>query len=247
MSQPMRLKAVLTLVAALTFVILSYVAPEFRGYTSEQLPFIEPESAVEPAGYAFAIWGVIYAWLVAGAAWGLWRHAEDPAWDRFRWPLILSMALGATWIRLAVYDPILATVVIWVMLGLAVLALWRTPAGDDSALWLARVPVGLLAGWLTAASCASLGLLLAGFGWLPSSRVAAWVVVPLAALLALAVLWRPSPAGAYVIAAGWGLVAIAVRNAGQNPDVVVLALAATVILVLAWMRSRRLVPQTVAG
>lgn len=240
MPQPMRLKAALTLVAALAFVIFSYLAPDFRGYSTDQLPQIDARPAVQPAGYAFAIWGVIYAWLVAGAAWGLWRHADDPAWDRFRWPLILSMALGAPWIRIAVYDPILATLVIWAMLGLAVLALWRTPAGGGAALWAARVPAGLLAGWLTAAACASLGLVLAGFGWLPSSRAAAWVVVPLAALLALGVLWRRPSAGAYALAAGWGLAGIAVQNAGRHPDVMALAVLACAALAVAWARARRL-------
>ena len=37
-----------------------------------------------PAGYAFAIWGVIYAWLVVSAVYGvIWRR-EAKDWEAMR-------------------------------------------------------------------------------------------------------------------------------------------------------------------
>lgn len=233
-----RLKAILTLAAAVAFVGLSYTAPDFRGYTTDQLPFAEERPAVQPAGYAFAIWGVIYAWLVVSAGFGLLKRAEDPAWDAFRWPLIGSMVLGAGWLYVAVRDPVMATVMIWVMLALALWALFRAPQQDP---WLARVPIGLYAGWLTAASFVSLGVWLAGSGVLPSSRVAALLFVPMAAGVALLVTWRAAPVGGYAIAAAWGLVAIAVQNWGRNMDIVVLSLLASVVLAGVWWLTRRAV------
>lgn len=230
------MKAILTLAAAVAFVGLSYAAPDFQGYSTDQLAFAELRPAVQPAGYAFAIWGVIYAWLVISAGFGLLKRSEDPAWDAFRWPLIGSMTLGAGWLYVAVRDPVSATVMIWVMLGLALWALLRTPRHDP---WLARVPIGLYAGWLTAASFVSLGVWLAGSGILPSSRVAALVFVPMAALLAALVTWRAAPVGGYAFAAGWGLAGIAVQNWGRNPDIVVLSLLASVALAGLWWVTRR--------
>lgn len=230
-----RMRAILTLVAALAFVGLSYTAPDFRGYTTDQLPFAEARPAVQPAGYAFAIWGVIYAWLVVSAGYGLLRRAEDPAWDAYRWPLILSTALGAGWLYVAVRDAALATAMIWAMLGLALWALARAPHRDP---WLARVPIGLYAGWLTAASFVSLGVWLAGAGILPSSRVAALTFVPMAAAVAALVTWRLAPVGGYAFAAAWGLVAIAVQNWGRNIDIVALAGVSVVALAVLWWVTR---------
>jgi hypothetical protein len=105
--------------------------------------------------------------------------------------------------------------------------------------WLARAPVGLFAGWLTAAACVSLGVTLAGFGLVPSGRAAAFLLIPLAALIAAAVVWRLAPAGAYAFAAGWGLAGIAAQNWGCDPVLVALAAAAALALAAVWAVRRR--------
>lgn len=231
-----RLAAILTLAAAVAFVAFSYAAPEFTGYTTDQLPLAETRPAIQPAGWAFAIWGAIYAGLVVSAGFGLLARAESPDWHGHRWPLMAAMALGAGWLWVAVRDAVLATAMIWAMLALALRALARVPARDP---WLARVPVGLFAGWLTAAACVSLGLVLAGYGLLPSGRAAALALIPLAAAIAAAVVWRLAPAGAYALAASWGLVGIASANWGRDPAVTALALAAAGALVVVWAIRRR--------
>jgi len=232
----LRLKAILTLAAALGFVALSWAAPEFRGYTTAQLPLIEDRPAVQPAGFAFAIWGLIYAWLVVSAGYGLIARAEAGDWDRHRATLIAAMVLGAGWLWVAVADALLATIQIWAMLALALTALARTP---DREPWLARVPVGLFAGWLTAAACVSLGLWLAGIGVLGSSRAAALLMIPLAAAIAATVLLRVRGTGAYALAAGWGLFGIAAQNRDLHTDVAALAVLAGLALAAIWWTARR--------
>lgn len=231
-----RLGAILTLAAAVAFVGFSYAAPEFRGYTAEQLPLAEARPAIQPAGWAFAIWGAIYGWLVVSAGFGLLRRAGSADWQAHRWPLIGAMGLGAGWLWVAVQDAVLATAMIWAMLVLALWALARVPGRDP---WLARAPVGLFAGWLTAAACVSLGVTLAGFGLVPSGRAAAFLLIPLAALIAAAVVWRLAPAGAYAFAAGWGLAGIAAQNWGCDPVLVALAAAAALALAAVWAVRRR--------
>ena len=230
-----RLGAILTLAAALAFVGFSYAAPDFRGYTPDQLPLAEARPPIQPAGWAFAIWGAIYGWLVVSAGFGLLRRAEAPDWQAHRWPLVGAMTLGAGWLWVAVQDAILATAMIWAMLGLALWAFARVPARDP---WLARAPVGLFAGWLTAAACVSLGVTLAGFGLLPSGRVAALALIPVAALIAAAATWRLAPAGAYAFATGWGLVGVAAQNWGRDPLLVALAGGAALVLAGVWWARR---------
>ena len=79
---------------------------------------------MQPAGYAFSIWGVIYLALVAGAVFGLIRRAEHAGWDAARWPLIASLAVGA-----AVPGDLVAQATLLVCFGLwlrADLMLFRT-------------------------------------------------------------------------------------------------------------------------
>jgi len=236
-----RMRAILTVTAAVAFIALSYLAPDFRGYSTDQMPFAEPRPPVQPAGYAFAIWGVIYLWLLISAGHGLLNRADARDWDPQRWPLIGAMVLGAGWLWIAVQSPVLATVVIFAMLGLALWALARAPQREY---WLARAPVGMFAGWLTAASFVSLGVVLAGFGVLGSGRIAALVMIALAAGVAALVMLRLRPGGTYPFAVGWGLAGIAVANAGTQTDVMVLALVGVALIALLWWRGRGVFTRT---
>lgn len=231
-----RMRAILTVVAAVAFIALSYAAPDFQGYSTDQMPHAEPQPPVQPVGYAFSIWGVIYLWLLISAGYGLFKRAENRQWDRHRWALIGSMVLGAGWLWLAVTSPIAATISIFAMLALALLALKRTPEQD---FWLLRAPVGLYAGWLTAACFVSLGVVLAGYG-LIGGQVAALLMIVLAAVLAAGVMLRLRPGGSYPLAVGWGLAGIAVANTGRHADVMVLAaLGAVMVAALWWYVERR--------
>ena len=138
---------------------------------------------MQPAGYAFAIWGVIYLWLVAGSVFGLMKRRNDLGWQGMRAPLCVSLAIGTVWLPVAVHSALWAAVLIWFMLIPALVALSRAPASDKG--W-AVLPLGLYAGWLSAASCVALGLVTAGWGLL-SQDIAAFAFVFLALVLASAV------------------------------------------------------------
>ena len=112
----MRLRAVLVLLATLAFGISPLLVPDFGGYDPSQFPIPIEEPPVQPAGYAFSIWGLIYLWLIGMALYGLVRRGEDPRWDAARPPLIASLAVGAVWLPVALASPIWATILIWAML-----------------------------------------------------------------------------------------------------------------------------------
>src|SRR6056297_2048118 len=156
-----RMKAILTLTAAVAFALSPLTTEGFNGFRPDQLPVPQVDPPVQPAGYAFAIWGLIYGWLVVSAGFGLWARANDPAWDRMRAPLLLSLAVGTPWLWIANQSPVWATVTIFIMAGAAILAALRSPGRDR---WLAHAPVTVYAGWLTAASFVSLGSTAAGHG-----------------------------------------------------------------------------------
>jgi hypothetical protein len=156
-----KLKAVLLLVAAVAFAVVPFFTDPFTGFGPDRFPVPVDDPPIQPAGWAFAIWGVIYLWLLASAGFGLFKRDIDPGWDATRWPLIVSLAIGASWIPVALTAPVMSTILIWVMLIGALLALRAAPAHDRA--WLA-LPIGLYAGWLTAASCVALATVAAGYG-----------------------------------------------------------------------------------
>jgi hypothetical protein len=168
---------------------------------------------------------VIYLWLIIGAVYGIWRRWSDPAWAAMRLPLSLSFAVGSVWLPVAVRSPVWATVLIWVMLITALWALWRSPRTDA---WAAAWPVGLYAGWLSAASCVALGLLLAGYGFV-DQQVAAWIMVGVAIVLAWGVQWTLGHAPTYGVAVIWALVAVGVQNGFGGVGLLALAGAAALI------------------
>lgn len=210
----------LLLLVALVFAASPYLTPGFGGFEADQFPVPQVDPPGQPAGYAFAIWGVIYVWLIVGMGFQALRRRDAGDWAALRPPLLISLGIGAAWLAVALVSPVWATVMIWLMWGGAVLALIRAPVRDAAFGW---GPVGLYAGWLTAASCVSIALLLAGYG-VTDAVTAALIALVLALLLTLAVMRLRPEAISYPAAAIWALIAVAVANWPDGP-VAVLALS----------------------
>ena len=177
--RPSPLMAVLVAGAAVAFGASTFIVPNFGGFAPDQFPIPQDNPPVQPAGYAFAIWAVIYLWLLAGAGFGLVARARELDWAEMRPPLLLSLAVGAAWLSVAEFSVLGATVLIWAMLLPAQATLRSAPELDR---WWGRAPVALYAGWLTAASCVAIGLVLAGYQGMDPGTAAI-----LSLLLALAI------------------------------------------------------------
>lgn len=230
--------AVLAFIFAGLFALSPLFVPDFGGFDADQFPVPQIDPPVQPEGYAFAIWGVIYLWLIIGLGYGLWKRRDDAQWHAMRLALIPSLAVGSAWLAVAVASPVWASVLIWIMLVTALVALFRSPATDG---WFAALPLGLYAGWLSAASCVSLGLLAAGYGYVDSSTAALGAIF-LALVIASAVQNQLGRAPSYGIAVIWALVGVVVHNLGTNMTVAALAAGGAVALLLptykAWRAGR---------
>lgn len=235
-----RMKAVLTLAAALLFATSPLFSGSFGGFDPAQFPVPQVDPPIVPAGYAFAIWGLIYVYLVVHAAFGLLKRDTDPSWDTVRWPLIVSLTLGASWISVAKISPLWATVLIWMMLVTALVALFRSPLSKER--WLIQVPLAVYAGWLTAASFVSLGLVGAGYDVLTNHYGWAWITLISTLVFAGVVQLRSSETPEYGLTVCWALIAIAVRNLGTSWDLSAFAIIGTIAVGLIasrfWRKSR---------
>lgn len=222
-----RLKAVLVLLAATAFLLSPLFSSGFNGFSPDQFPVPQVDPPVQPAGYAFSIWGLIYLALLAGALYGLVKRADHADWNAMRWPLIASLAVGAAWIPVANQSVFGATVLIWTMLATAVVALLTSGKADRL---LLRSPIALYAGWLTAASSVSIGLVLAGYGMV-GGTTAALLAISLALVIAVTVQIARSDTPEYSLAVIWALVGVIVSNLEPlNWPVLVLSVAGIVVL-----------------
>jgi hypothetical protein len=222
-----QLKAWLTLVFTITFVASPAFSSPFSGFTRDQLPIPQIDPPVQPAGYAFAIWGLIYGWLLVSAIFGVFARRNDLAWDRVRTPLLVSLALGTPWLAVANRSAIWATVLIFAMAASAIVALMRAPNTDSG--WL-RAPVSVYAGWLTAASFVSLGSTTAGYGLLTNGIGWALIGIALALLVAVLVQRAAPRAPLYGGTVIWALVGIIVANGRDPLGVTLLAGAGVLVL-----------------
>lgn len=230
-----RLWPIALLLATLAFAAGPFLVPDFGGFDGDRFPVAQNDPPIQPAGYAFAIWGLIYVWLVVSAGFGalLRFHAAD--WQEMRPTLTLSLAIGATWLLAAKASPFAATVLIWLMLIAAVMALLRTPLLDR---WWAQAPVAIYTGWLSAASFVSLGLMLAGYGLMEEVSAALFCLAG-AVIFAGVVQIRLMGAPEYGAAVIWALIAIVIANLNGSWTVAAAALIGIVIIGFLALRALR--------
>lgn len=224
----MTLRAIAVLILAIAFAVTPFLVP-FDGFNPALYPNPQPDPPILPAGYAFSLWGVIYLWCLLLAVLGVLKYRDYVPWDVPRWGLIISLMAGVPWLSVAEASPLWSTPLIWVMLLSALWALSRTTYEYE---WTLGGPIGLYAGWLTAASSVAVGLTGYGWGLLPLSQEG-WAI--LALLLALSVaslmIWL-RPALTYGFAVCWALVAVMVRN--DFAGAVALLAGAGVAVVAIW-------------
>lgn len=232
----MNLKPWLVLAAAAAFMVAPFVSPPFSGYDPALFPVTIERPYVQPAGYAFSIWGVIYGWLALHAVYGAFWRADDRRWDATRLPLAGSALMGALWLGIAGVAPVTATVVIWVMLGLALLAMLRADPARDR--WLLVAPIAIYAGWLTAAAAVSLGVVLAGYGWL-SNTASALAMLGLVLGIAVVVQFAKRSVFEYGATVIWALVGVVAFNWGDAALVAYAAVAGIAVMAGTIVAARR--------
>ncbi|MFZ1468263.1 MAG: hypothetical protein WAT09_04705 [Paracoccaceae bacterium] len=229
-------KAIILLISVLAFAIAPFVVPPFMGYDPSAFPIRIERHPIQPAGWAFSIWGVIYLWLVIHAGYGVWQRATDPVWDRPRLPLALSALIGTVWMSIAAASPIWGTVTIWPMAIAAIIAFLRAdPVVDRLVL---APPIAMLAGWLTAAASVSTGVLLAGYG-LMAPVVAAAAMLVLVLVITLAIQRMKPRQPIYGLTVVWALTGIIAVNISATPTVAILAAGGIVVVLTGLVLLRR--------
>jgi hypothetical protein len=229
-------RAALLFAAILAFALAPFIVPPFSGWDPAAFPVQIERHPIQPAGYAFSIWGVIYLWMVIHGAFGLFRRAQDPAWDAPRLGLTLSAMIGTAWLVIATISPVWAMLTIWPMaLGALAGFLVADPTKDR---WLLSAPTAILAGWLTCAASVATGIVLAGHGVL-SPLTAALAMLAVVLAIAIPVQRRRRAMPLYGLTVIWALVGIIVANLGSQSTVTIAAGIGIVVMAAALLIPQR--------
>lgn len=223
-------RAPLLLLATLAFGAAPFLTEPFRGFPPDAFPVVIARPSIQPAGYAFSIWSIIYLWLFVHAVFGLWKRRDDPDWVVTGWPMTASLAVGSLWLFIAPQAPLVATLAIIVMAGLALVAFLRADTFADR--WTLAAPIAIYAGWLSAAAAVSLGINMAGYGLL-SDTAAALAMIAVVLVLAVTVQTRQPRMPVYGLTVIWALIGVAVANFGMNVPVFLAALFGVGVMLVA--------------
>ncbi len=213
----------------------------------------DSDDTLRVAGYAFAIWGVIYLWLLVYAVrQALPQTGESLLIHRLGWPSAAALLGIGWWVVAAAFDWEAATIVLIFGSLAAVLIPLLINAGAIRA--LARFdrdrlmtvwPLALLAGWLSVAAPLNLITVATGNDALPpllSPTVWAMLAIVVVAVVALGVTQRLRTL-AYGLPIAWGLLGAFTAEQARNPLLAYVALAAAAaVLVGAIVLTFRLRP-----
>ena len=240
---PSQMTRRLIVLAAVIFAVVVGQTQVLLGWGQSPAEFsADSDATLRVAGYAFAIWGVIYLWLVVYAVRQvLPGTGESLLIHRLGWPSVGALLGIGWWVVAAAFDWEIATIVlIFGSLGVILIpllanagAIRALPRGDRDR-WMTVWPLAMLAGWLTVASPVNLITVATGNGWLPEAlSPTTWAVlaVVVVAVVALVVTQRLRTL-AYGLPIAWGLLGAFVAEQARNPMLAYAALAAAVAVLL---------------
>jgi hypothetical protein len=177
-----------------------------------------------PAGYVFAIWGLIYIGLLAYAVYqALPPQKENPRLQATGWWVVLGGVANSMWIFLWHYELFIGTLAVMLVLLASLIATYlRLEIGDtkviSSETWLVRIPFSIYLGWITVATIANATDVLNYVKWnqFGFSDVT-WMLIILLAVVAIAGLMSVSRRDiAYTAVILWALAGIGVKFPQQG-------------------------------
>ncbi len=205
-----------------------------------------------PAGYVFAIWGIIYIGLIAYAVYqALPSQKDNPRLQATGWWVVLGGLANSAWIFLWHYQKFVGTLVAMLFLLVTLIVVYvrlginryKVSPGET---WAVRVPFSIYLGWITVATIANVSDVLDYLKWNQFGiSDATWMVLILGAVALISGLMnflRKDIAYALVIL--WALAGIAVKFPTEG--VVTLAVWVTFGLVALTLVAAELRPASLA-
>lgn len=233
----------LVVLASALFAVVIGQAQVFMGWGQSPAEFAaDSDATLRVAGFAFAIWGIIYAWLLVYAV----RQAipatpETPLLKGLGWPSVAALLAIGWWVVAAAFDWETGTIILIFGALLVLLipllvqagAIRALPRGDPDR-WMTVWPLGLLAGWLSVAAPVNLLTVVTGNGDLPSALPpTAWAILAVAIVSAVALgVTARLRTPAFALPVAWGLIGVFSAEQPRNAVLAFTALAAAIAVLI---------------
>jgi hypothetical protein len=235
------LKATNIIAFALTVIVNSLAGSTtlIGGKSTAEISNLNP-TLITPAGYVFAIWGVIYILLGIFVVYqALPSEKGKDCQGKISWLFIASSLLNMFWLFLWQNEILsLSVLVMFLLLGSLIAIYLRLNIGQSKVptreKLAVHLPFSVYLGWITIASIANVAAFLVsiswdGFGINPETW--ATLIIVIALLITLAVIATRKDV-AYALVIMWALVGIAV-NQSSNQNIVTTAEASAAIVAVA--------------
>jgi len=212
---------VLAIIATIALNILANALPFNNidtGTISDSFPLY-----ITPAGYVFAIWGVIYLGLLAFATYqALPSQRENPRLQATGWLLVWSCIANIAWLFCWHYGFQtgwfwLTEVAMLALLGLLIMIYLRLGTGvtrvGTAETWAIRVPISIYLGWISVATIANTTIVLYSLGWTGEGIAPALTILLLLVATVLGVLMLARHRDvAYALVLVWAFIGIGAPN-----------------------------------
>lgn len=234
-----KIRQLLVIVATAGVIFVNYLAAsgfvnnKTTGELSDKF-----STEITPAGYAFAIWSLIYLGLIAFSVYqALPSNTENSLFKKIRTVYILNCLANCGWIYAWHYEIVpLSLLIIFVILGTLIFINIAVMKADTTAeIITTKVPFNIYFGWITVATILNASITLVYFGVsLPTATTSIVGAVLILIATTLGILLRfKIKAAFYPITIAWGITAIAVKQSGDTIVVVASAIGVILLLIVA--------------
>ena len=192
------------------------------------------QTIIQPAGYAFSIWGIIYIllliWLIRLFFEKTW---EDSVVQKLRfWP-IANFLLNGLWIVVFTQQLLIASVLVIgaVLFTLARMHVLLTEKGYR---WFDRLPISVYYSWVTIATVVNVFTLIvsSGIGTLFGMGELPWtIIILMAATLIIAAIGLRFKDWLYPLIALWPFFAIYTKNEGAYASLDITLVVTSLLLI----------------
>jgi hypothetical protein len=200
------------------------------------------DTLITPAGYAFAIWGLIYLMLIlfTGFQWYDYSKSKNSVIVEKTgiWFTMANIA-NSLWVVAWVSDMIgLSVLIMVILLGSLIqlvkrldLEMWEAPFSIIFFVWW---PITIYFGWITLATVLNVATFLVSLGWdggFLSPLTWGIIMISISAILYLLLTYSRNLREAGVVGI-WGLLAITYRQWGLNQEIAIASIIAAAIIFL---------------
>jgi len=210
-----------------------------NGKTTAELSDSYPNLFV-PAGYVFAIWGVIYLLLVIFVTFqALPKQRENVFHKKISSLFIISSLANSVWIFLWHYEQVLFSVIaMLVLLTSLILTYWRLEIGLNFVPLNTKIavhtPFSVYLGWITVATVANVTAYLVSINWNGlgiNETIWTLIVLGVATIIAIVIILQRKDV-AYTLVPIWAFIGISFKQIGNVSEVSLYAAFCALILLI---------------